>query len=253
MSILLNKVALITGASKGIGKAAAEHLAINGAKVVLAARSSALIEANAHAIRQVGGQAHHVPCDVADFNQVGRAIDETIKQFGRLDILINNAGVIDPISHLAESDPEIWSLAVDINLKGVYNGMRVAMPLMKQQGDGTIINVSSGAANSALEGWSHYCATKAAAKKLTEIGHKEVERDGVRIIGLSPGTVATDMMAKIKQSGINPVSQLDPASHISPEWVGKAVVFLCGSGGDAFAGTDFSIKTEEGRKLVGLD
>ena len=114
------------------------------------------------------------------------------------------------------------------------------------------MNISSGAANSALEGWSHYCTTKAAAKKLTECAHKEVGDRGIRVVGLSPGTVATDMMAAIKTSGINPVSQLSWSSHIPPEWAAEAIAYLCGPGGAEFAGTDFSIKTEEGRKLVGL-
>ena len=253
MNNLTGKVALVTGASKGIGKASAKRLAALGAHVVLAARSASLIEANAAEINAKGGSASWVECDVAVFSDVKNAIYKTNMHFGGFDILVNNAGVIEPISLLADSDPDVWSLAVDINLKGVYYGMRAAIPLMREMGGGTIINISSGAANSALEGWSHYCSTKAAAKKLTEIAHKEVTEDGIRIIGLSPGTVATEMMSKIRNSGINPVSQLDPATHIPPEWPGEAVAFLCGPGGDDFCGTDFSIKTEEGRRLVGLD
>lgn len=123
---------------------------------------------------------------------------------------------------------------------------------MEAAGGGIIVNISSGAANSALEGWSHYCSTKSAAKKLTECAHREVGDRGIRVVGLSPGTVATEIMSKVKASGINPVSQLDPSSHIPPDWAAKAVLFLCGPGGEPFAGTDFSIKTEDGRRLVGL-
>jgi NAD(P)-dependent dehydrogenase (short-subunit alcohol dehydrogenase family) len=114
------------------------------------------------------------------------------------------------------------------------------------------IELRSGAANSALEGWSHYCSTKAASKKLTECAHKEMFDKGIRVIGLSPGTVATDMMAQIKESGVNPVSQLDWSTHIPPEWVAIAVAYLCTPESDQFLGTDFSIKTEEGRQRVGL-
>lgn len=249
---LTGKVAVVTGASRGIGKAAAEELARCGAKVVLLARSRTDVEDNAKAISASGSEAMGIGCDVTAFSAVSAAIKEAHSQFGGIDIVINNAGVIDPIAHLAESEPGAWSLAVDVNIKGVYYVMRAALPGMIARGGGTIVNLSSGAANSALEGWSHYCATKAAVKKLTEVAHKELAGKGVRVVGLSPGTVATDMMATIKESGINPVSQLDWSSHIPAEWAAKAVAFLCGSQGGEFAGTDFSIKTDEGRKRVGL-
>ena len=130
--------------------------------------------------------------------------------------------------------------------------MRYAIPEMVRAGGGTIINISSGAATSALEGWSHYCATKAAVLSLTRVAHKEYADQGVRVVGLSPGTVATDMQVAIRASGINPVSQLDPDAHIPPEWVAKALMWLCSPEADPHLGTDFSIKTDEGRKAVGL-
>jgi NADP-dependent 3-hydroxy acid dehydrogenase YdfG len=179
-------------------------------------------------------------------------VEWCVEQFGRIDILVNNAGVIDPIARLDESDPALWAAAVDTNLKGVYFGLRAVIPFMKQQGSGTIINLSSGAANSALEGWSHYCSTKAAVKKLTECAHKEVAGNHIAVIGLSPGTVATDMMAKIRDSGINPVSQLNWESHLRAESAAEAVAFLCTPQAHPYSGTDFSLKTEEGRALVGL-
>jgi NAD(P)-dependent dehydrogenase (short-subunit alcohol dehydrogenase family) len=122
---------------------------------------------------------------------------------------------------------------------------------MRENG-GTIINMSSGAANSALEGWSHYCSSKAAVKKLTECAHHELSGLGIKVIGLSPGTVATPMMDTIRASQMNPVSQLNPDMHIPPEWVARAVDYLCGKEGEQYAGTDFSIKTSEGRKAVDL-
>jgi 3-oxoacyl-[acyl-carrier protein] reductase len=160
--------------------------------------------------------------------------------------------VIDPIARLEDSDPDIWNQAVDINLKGVYHGLRAAIPVMKQQGGGVIINISSGAATGAIEGWSHYCATKAAVLSLTRCAHKENAQDNIRVVGLSPGTVATEMQRTIKDSGVNPVSQLDWSIHISPEWVGKAIAWLATDAGRPYDGDDFSLKTEEGRRAVGL-
>jgi 3-oxoacyl-[acyl-carrier protein] reductase len=252
MSDLAGKAALVTGASRGIGLAIAQKLSACGVSVLLAARSEDVIKQHTEEIIQQGGQAVSVRCDVASYADVQNAVDLTVDAFGRLDIVVNNAGIIDPIERLGATDPDDWSCAVDINLKGVYHGLRAAIPVMEAQRSGVIINLSSGAADSALEGWSHYCASKAAVKKLTECAHQEVGDRDVRVVGLSPGTVATDMMAKIKASGVNPVSQLDWSSHIPPEWVAEAVAFLCGPGGAEFAGTDFSIKTEEGRRLVGL-
>ena len=252
MSSLEGKVALVTGASRGIGLATARELSAQGATVVLAARSQDLIERYAADLRSAGRKASAKVCDVAVFEQVDAVVKQTHEAFGGLDILVNNAGVIDPIARLSESDPLTWGTAIDVNVKGVYHGLRAAIPVMEAASGGVIVNISSGAANSALEGWSHYCSSKAAAKKLTECAHKEVGDRGIRIVGLSPGTVATEMMGKIKSSGINPVSQLDWSSHISPEWAAIAVAFLCGPGGAEFAGTDFSIKTPEGRAAVGL-
>ncbi|MBL4786238.1 MAG: SDR family oxidoreductase, partial [Cohaesibacteraceae bacterium] len=165
---------------------------------------------------------------------------------------INNAGLIDPIARLADSDPEAWCKVVDVNYKGVYYGLRFAIPEMLKLNGGTIINISSGAATGALEGWSHYCSTKAAVLSLTRVADKEYRQDGIRVIGLSPGTVTTDMQVQIRASGINPVSQLDPSVHISPEWVARAIAWLCTPDADQHRGTDFSIKTKEGRAAVGL-
>ena len=247
-----NKTVIVTGASRGIGAATARHLAELGANVVLAARSTGAIGTLADEIASAGGSALAVACDVSRWEDVAALVDQTATAFGGVDVLVNNAGVIDPIARLADSDPTGWGEVVDINLKGVYYGLRAAIPKMLEHGGGTIINISSGAATSALEGWSHYCATKAAVLSLTRCADKEYRDAGIRVIGLSPGTVATDMQVKIKASGVNPVSQLDPSVHIPPEWVAKGIAFLCTDGGDAFLGTDFTLKSEEGRRLAGL-
>ncbi len=253
MSDVSGKTIVITGASRGIGEASARHLAALGATIVLAARSEDRIRHIRDDIRAAGGKAFAVACDVGNAEAVSSLIDTTIAQTGRLDVLVNNAGVIDPIARLADSNPNAWGQVVDINLKGVYHGLRFAIPEMVRLGGGTIINISSGAATSALEGWSHYCATKAAVLSLTRVADKEYRAKGVRVIGLSPGTVATEMQVQIKASGINPVSQLDPSAHIPAEWVARAIEWLTRPAADGHRGTDFSLKTDEGRLAVGLE
>lgn len=252
MEILKGKTAVVTGASRGIGEATARHLAGLGTNVVLAARSKTAIQSIVGDIQKDGGSAIAFACDVSDHEAVSDLMRHAQTTFGGVDVLVNNAGLIDPIAHIADSDPEAWSAVVDVNIKGVYHGLRYAIPIMREQGSGTIINISSGAANSHLEGWSHYCATKAAVLRLTGVAHKEYAQDGIRIVGLSPGTVATDMQVAIKASGINPVSRLDPSIHIPAEWAAKAIGWLCTPDADAHLGTDFSLKTIDGRAAVGL-
>lgn len=252
MSTLHGQAAIVTGASRGIGAATARALAGAGAAVVLAARATDEIGALAAEIRAAGGSAEPVRCDVSRYPDVVQAVETCRERFGRIDILVNNAGVIDPIGHLAESDPGVWGHATDINFKGVYYGLRAALPHMKAQGTGTVVNISSGAAHSPLEGWSHYCAAKAAAHMLTRAADLECRPNGVTIVGLSPGTVATYMQEAIKGSGMNPVSQLDWSAHIPPDWPARAVVWLCGPEGHEFAGQEVKLREEEIRRRIGL-
>ncbi len=252
MNELKGKRALVTGASRGIGLAIARKLSDHGVSVALAARNTKQIELHVRELRKSGAKALAIECDVSQFHDMEQAVNTAVYEWGSLDILVNNAGTIEPIAPLTQGDANAWAQAIDVNVKGVYFGMRAVLPLMEAQHSGVVVNLSSGAANSALEGWSHYCSSKAAVKKLTECAHKELAGAGVRIVGFSPGTVATDMMATIKSSGINPVSQLDWSTHIPPEWAAEAVAFLCCDEAKEFDGTDFSIKTDEGRRRVGL-
>ncbi|RMA42890.1 SDR family oxidoreductase [Rhodophyticola porphyridii] len=243
------KTVMITGASRGIGAAAARAFAAEGANVVLLARSQ---EAIADLAGEIGDTALAVPCDVSRYWEVEAAIAAAVETFGGLDVLINNAGVIEPISHLVNADPEAWSHVIDINLKGVFNGMRAAMPGMIARGGGTIITISSGAAHNALEGWSHYCTSKAGAAMLTMCLHKEAADQGIRAMGLSPGTVATQMQREIKSSGLNPVSKLEWSDHIPPDWPARALVWMCGAEADDLLGTELSLRDEELRARIGL-
>ena len=241
------KIVAITGASAGIGAAAARAFAGAGARVVLLARGVDRITTLA---AELGGSA--IGCDVADWEAMHAAIGRIAAEHGRLDILVNNAGVIEPIAPLAEADPLDWGRAIDINLKGVFHGMRAALPVMRAQGGGTILTISSGAAQNPYEGWSAYCAAKAGAQMLTRMVHLEEGAQGIRAISLSPGTVRTAMQVAIKASGINPVSQLDPEVHIPPEWPARALVWLAGPAGDDWLGQEVRLRDEHIRRAVGL-
>ncbi|MEM1161482.1 MAG: SDR family oxidoreductase [Pseudomonadota bacterium] len=252
MTDLSGKTAIVTGASRGIGAATAKELAAAGASVLLTARTANQIEALAEEITAAGGKAEALTVDVSSYGDVAGAVSRAQEVFGRLDILVQNAGVIDPIGHLTDSDPDAWSAAAAINYNGVYFGLRAALPVMTAQGQGTIVNVSSGAAHGPLEGWSHYCSAKAAAAMLTRCAHLECGEKGVSVVGLSPGTVATYMQEAISSSGINPVSKLDWSAHIPPEWVGKAIAWLAGPAGAEFAGEEVKLREPEIRERIGL-
>lgn len=249
MADISGKTVLITGASQGIGASAAQIFAEAGAYVVLVARNNSAIDVIA---AEIGEQALAVGCDVADYDQVQAAVTAAIARFGGVDVLINNAGVVDPISHLDQSVPSDWGKVIDINLKGVYHGMRAVMPVMEQAGGGTILTISSGAAHGPVEAWSHYCASKAAVNMLTRCVDKEARHKGIRALGLSPGTVATQMQREIKASGINPVSQLDWSDHVPPEWPAKCLVWMCSAEADAWLGDEISLRDESIRQKVGL-
>ncbi|WP_417518885.1 SDR family oxidoreductase [Minwuia sp.] len=254
MSIdLSGRVALVTGASRGIGEATAVHLAACGAKVALLARSSDAISRIALKINAAHGEgtALAVPCDVASWCEVKAAVDETASSFGPVDLAVNNAGLIEPIARLADSDPAAWGHVIDVNVKGVYNVIHACATSMRAQGAGVIVNISSGAATSALEGWSHYCASKAAVLSLTACAHKELSEHGLRVVGLSPGTVATDMQVAIRESGVNPVSQLDPDVHIPPLWVAKGIAWLATDAGRPYDGGDCSLRSDDVLAAIG--
>ncbi|MDU9004117.1 SDR family oxidoreductase [Sedimentitalea todarodis] len=246
---MTGKTVLITGASRGIGAEAARVFALAGANVGLVARSASTVESLA---ADLGERAFGMVCDVSDFAQVDAAVQACLERFGGLDVLINNAGVVEPISHLATADPADWGQVVDINLKGVFYGMRAALPVMTQSGGGSILTISSGAAHSPIEAWSHYCASKAGAAMLTRCADKENRAAGIRAMGLSPGTVATQMQREIKASGINPVSQLDWEDHVPPDWPARTLLWMCSPDADEFIGSEISLRDEGILKRVGL-
>ena len=243
--------AVISGGSQGIGLAVAEHLVKEGASVSIAARRKDILDASVETLSKYGSAYGYV-CDVSDYDQVKATVDLAVAQFGGLDILVNNAGLLAPVHRVADFAPKDWDQVIDVNVKGVFYMMHAALPNMIVQGGGTILNISSGAAYGVLEGWSHYCASKAAVLQLTRSGHEEYAAQGITCLGLSPGTVATDMQVLIKASGVNPVSKLDLSDHIPASDVAEAIAYLCGPAGADFAGEDFHLKAPESRAVIGL-
>jgi NAD(P)-dependent dehydrogenase (short-subunit alcohol dehydrogenase family) len=246
---LQGKIALVTGASRGLGEGAARALAEGGAKVMLLARDGETARKVAREIAADGGTAEALACDVSDYPSVERAVADTRERLGGLDILVNNAGVIEPIAELAASDPAMWARNIQINLVGAYYVVRAVLDGMLQ-GGGSIINVSSGAAYRPLEGWSSYCAAKAGLAMLTR--SLVLETSGLRLFGFSPGTIDTDMQVKIRTSGLNQVSQI-PRANLSPvEHAVRGLVYLCDPASDDLIGQDVSMRDEAFRKRIGL-
>lgn len=249
---LTGKTALITGASRGIGEATAYELAEKGANVFLTARSHEPIETICKQIIDKGGKAAFLASDMSRYLGVESVVRRCIDTFGALDIFVQNAGVIDPIARISESDPAKWAKTMETNLNAVYYGLRAALPIMESQGAGLVINLSSGAAHHPLEGWSHYCAAKAGAAMLTRMAHLETEGSNICVVGLSPGTVATDMQIKIKASGINPVSELDPSVHIPASWPARAISWLAEGAAAEYCGEEIALREETIRQKIGL-
>lgn len=246
---MIGKVVMITGASRGIGAEAARLFAAEGASLALLARSR---DAIADLSGEIGPKALAIPCDISRFWEVQAAVEATLQAFGRLDVLINNAGIIHPVGAMEGLDPDAFGQTIDINTKGVFHGMRAVAPAMLEQGTGTILTVSSGAASRPVEGWAAYCSSKAAARMLTDCAHAEWGPSGLRVMGLSPGTVATDMQREIKNSGIGPVAQIDWSDHIPPEWPARALLWMCNSDADDCLGQEISLRDAMIRERIGL-
>lgn len=246
---MTGKTVLITGASRGIGAEAARVFAANGANVVLFARSKESLHALAG---EIGDKALALAGDVSNYGDIEAAVQACVDTFGGLDVLIGNAGVIEPISRMASADPEGWGQAIDINLKGIFYGMRAALPVMQKAGGGTILTVSSGAAHGPVEGWSHYCSSKAGAAMLTDCLDEEERENGIRAMGLSPGTVATQMQREIKTSGINRISEMAWEDHIPADWPAKALLWMCSPDADEFVGSEIRLRDEAILGRIGL-
>lgn len=193
---LRGKTALITGGGRGIGRATALLVAARGAGVVVTARGRDQIAATVQDIQAAGGEARAIPADVSSDSDVRRLFAEA----GRIDVLINNAGIIEPIAPVASAPPGAWQRDIEINLYGVFLTCHYALPAMLDAGWGRIINVSSGAARGTTVGWSAYSASKAGVESLTGVLAREVGARGVHVNAVRPGIVDTEMQVEIRAS-----------------------------------------------------
>jgi len=233
------RVALVTGASRGIGAATAVSLARQGFRTMLGVRDPDSAQATLAQIEALGGAAWAVEMDVGDTDSVKAAVEACLAHAGQLDALVNNAGSIDPIGLLADTDAQRWVASQNVNLNGPYRTIRFALPALLRSPAPVIVNLSSGAAHATREGWSAYCSAKAGLAMLTRcVAH---EYPQIACYGFQPGFVDTAMQARIRASGINDISRL-PRNTLAPaEHPAACVAWLCATRPGDLAGRDLSI------------
>jgi NAD(P)-dependent dehydrogenase (short-subunit alcohol dehydrogenase family) len=237
---LTGKSALVTGGNRGIGAAAVMALAAAGARVTFTARSAASL-----AQGPAGDGIAGVVADATD-----RAATVALLTQG-FDIVVNNAGVITPIGHIDQVSIDDWAQNIQVNLIGAFHVTQQAIVHRPATGV-TVVHLSSGAARSAMEGWSAYCAGKAGLAMLTRSVHLEFGAQGVRVFGFAPGVVDTDMQGSIRASGLNPVSQIPRATLAPAEVPAHAIAWLCTAEADAYAGQEVDVRNPEFRAACGL-
>jgi len=247
------RVALITGAARGIGAACAIELARKGITPVLAVRQTERALAIARDCEALGVSASIVECDVADATKARSAIEQTLAQQGQLDILINNAGVVDPIGRVGEVSPDDFSRALQVNLAGPFNMIDAALAALRRSASATVINVSTGAAHGPREGWAAYCSSKAGLWMLTRCLAHEWPADDIAVFGLQPGMVDTDMQGRIRASGINEVSRVPREQLGSAARAARLIAWIADQRPVDLHGQDLSIRDESLTARSGID
>lgn len=213
MSInIQDKVVVITGASSGMGEATARHLAEQGAKVVLGARRGERLESLVGQIKAAGGEALAVVTDVTNRADVANLVNVSVEAFGRIDVLINNAGIM-PLSPLEALKVDEWERMIDVNIKGVLNGIAAVLPHMKAQKSGHIITTASVAGHLVFPASSVYSGTKSAVRAICEGLRQEVKDYNIRTTVLSPGAVKTELLDQISDTAVKKANS-DYVNHI---------------------------------------
>ena len=218
----VSKVVLVTGASSGIGEATARLLAEHGATVVLGARRAERLEHIVRDITAAGGRAQAYSLDVTDLEQVRAFADHAVAQFGRIDVIVNNAGVM-PLSPLEALRVEEWNRMIDVNIRGVLHGIAAVLPVMKAQGVGQVINIASIGAHAVSPTAAVYCATKYAVWAISE-GLRQENTD-IRVSTISPGVTESELAESIADpTGREQMKEFLKIA-ISPEAIARAIQF----------------------------
>ena len=225
MDNIAGKVIVITGASSGLGEAAARDLCEKGAIVAIGARRTDRIQSLAKELNGKGGKALALTTDVTRYEQVRKLVDEAVKTFGRIDVIINNAGLM-PQSPLERLKIDEWNQMIDVNIKGVLYGIAAALPYMKEQRSGHIINVSSVAGHKVRANGAVYSATKHAVRVISEGLRQEVKHYNIRTTIISPGAVDTELPNTISEPDISEsIHKFYKDVSISADSFARAVTF----------------------------
>jgi len=258
--LLEGQVAVVTGAGRGLGRAAALTLAKAGAAVVVMARSADEISSVADEIKHKGGQALAIPTDVSDPAQVDHLLVLTLRGFGRIDILINNAALLQPTGKVWETSPTAWQQLIQVNVVGPYLCSRAVLPHMLDRGSGRIINISSGVAEKNIKGLSAYSVSKAALERFSGVLSTEMASSGVVVAVLRPGVVDTPMQAEIRKTpghllprvsawqDLHRQDQLRP-----PEEPAYAILWLASHFGQDSNGQILHLDDEQFRQQIAAD
>ncbi|AYC32641.1 SDR family oxidoreductase [Pseudomonas cavernae] len=219
----MNKVILITGASSGIGEASARLLAEKGARLLLGARRTERLEALVAEIRAAGGTAEFRRLDVTSREDTQAFIDFALERYGRIDVLLNNAGVM-PLSKLEALKVDEWDRMIDVNIRGVLHGIAAALPVMQKQHSGQFVNIASIGAYSVVQTGAVYCATKYAVRAITEGLRQEVGGD-IRVTLVSPGVVESELADSISDPLARGAMQEFRKIALTPDAIARAIAY----------------------------
>ena len=222
MSSIQNQVVLITGASSGIGEATARLLAKRGAHVVLGARRTDRLEKITAEIKAAGGSARFRALDVANLDDVRAFVDEAHTAFGKIDVIVNNAGLM-PLSPLEALKIDEWNRMIDVNIRGVLHGIAAGLPIFKRQQRGQFVNVSSIGGHAVFAGAAVYCATKYAVIAISE-GLRQENTD-VRVTVISPGVTESELADTITHEGMKEGMRAFRQVAIAPDAIGRAIAY----------------------------
>nr|WP_321226254.1 SDR family oxidoreductase [uncultured Psychroserpens sp.] len=223
---LNDRTIIITGASSGIGESTAKKLAQNGANVVLMARSEDKLNTLRNAIEKDGGKALVATGDVTKSEDFKKVVSKAVETYGKVDGLINNAGLM-PLSYVEKLKTDEWNQMVDVNIKGVLNGVSAVLPQLKEHKGGDIINISSMAANRYFPGGAVYCATKSAVKMFSEGLRQELApKYGINVTSIEPGAVATNLTSTITDEDIKETMKgMEDMTTLESEDIANAIYY----------------------------